>query len=160
MMPQPTTSSKTWRERWRRRMIIGSSVVLALVVLVTVLSAVFGESSSPAPSSAPPPAATQPDDRAQPQRPLTLREKTEACLDPWDGHHNGFEDFIRPLLNNEDSMETHRTAFGTTEIAPGEVQLVMEYSAENAFGGRVKAVATGRLNVDTCVVSVTSTGLD
>lgn len=89
-----------------------------------------------------------------------IREQVEDCLDPWDGNHNGFEDQIRPLLNDEDSMETHETRFGVEEYAPEQVVIVMVYSAENAYGGRVKATASGLLNYRTCKVTVVLTGLE
>ena len=89
----------------------------------------------------------------------TVREQIEECLDPWDGNHTGFEDQIRPLLNDEGSMETHETRFGVTPDENNEVPIRMEYSAENAFGGRVKVVAIGRLNFETCRVTVIDTGL-
>ena len=101
--------------------------------------------------------------RTQPveqERPLTVREQIEDCFDPWDGNHNGFEDQIRPLLNDEGSMETHETRFTTTPDANDEVTVVMEYSAKNAFGGRVKAVALGSMNYKTCRVTVIDTGLE
>ena len=107
----------------------------------------------------------EPEPEAPPVAPVgqdetNLRERTEACLSPWDGNHNGFEDQIRPLLNNEGSMQTHETRFGTVFIGPNEVAIRMEYSAENALGGRVKTVAAGRLNVETCAVTVVFTGLE
>ncbi len=57
-------------------------------------------------------------------------------------------------------METHETRFGLEEYAPNEVVVVMVYSAENAYGGRVKATASGLLNYKTCSVTVVFTGLE
>ena len=89
----------------------------------------------------------------------TVREQIEDCLSPWDGNHDGFEDQIRPLLNDEGSMRTHATRFQTTDgDGDGQVRIMMEYSANNAFGGRVKAVAIGSLNYRTCRVTVIDTG--
>ncbi|MYH67775.1 MAG: LysM peptidoglycan-binding domain-containing protein [Dehalococcoidia bacterium] len=102
-------------------------------------------------------------ERAPDPTPELLRvpqEKIEDCLDPWDGNHNGFEDQIRPLLNDEDSMETHETRFGLDEYVSDHVPIVMVYSAKNAYGGRVKATATGLLNYKTCKVTVVLTGLE
>ena len=56
-------------------------------------------------------------------------------------------------------METHDTRFTTTPDANDEVQIIMEYSARNAFGGRVKTVALGKMNYKTCRVTVIDTGL-
>ena len=90
----------------------------------------------------------------------TLQEQVEGCLDLWDGHHNGFQDQIRPLLNDEESMQVHNTYYGTSESAPGKVAIRMVYSALNALGGRVKAEAEGVLDYKTCAVVVLTTGLE
>lgn len=50
----------------------------------------------------------------EPDRPRTVREQIEDCLSPLDGHHSGFEDQIRPLLNDEGSMRTHETYFNAS----------------------------------------------
>ena len=76
----------------------------------------------------------------------------EDCLDPWDGNHNGFEDQIRPLLNDRGSMKTHETLFGIKDYSPGRVAIKMTYSAKNLFGGRVSVVAVGLLDYVTCEV--------
>lgn len=57
-------------------------------------------------------------------------------------------------------MQTHETRFGLEEYGPGEVIIVMVYSAENAYGGRVKVTASGLLNYETCRVTVVLTGLE
>ena len=106
----------------------------------------------------------QPAREEEPEPTLELvrvpQEQIEDCLDPWDGNHNGFEDQIRPLLNDEDSMETHETRFGLEEYVSDHVPIVMVYSAKNAYGGRVKVTATGLLNYKTCRVTVLLTGLE
>ena len=84
----------------------------------------------------------------------------EDCLDPWDGNHNGFEDQIRPLLNDRGSMETHETRFGIEDYSLNRVVIRMDYSAKNAFGGRVSVEAIGLLDYTTCEVEVLSTGLE
>ncbi len=80
-------------------------------------------------------------------------------MDPWDGNHNGFEDQIRPLLNDRGSMDTHETRFGVEDYQPGRVAIRMTYSAKNALGGRVTTEAIGLLDYATCEVQVLSTGL-
>ena len=84
----------------------------------------------------------------------------EDCLDLWDGNHNGFEDQIRPLLNDRGSMETHETRFGIEDYSLNRVVIRMGYSAKNAFGGRVSVEAIGLLDYTTCEVEVLSTGLE
>ncbi|MXX80789.1 MAG: hypothetical protein F4Y69_07120 [Chloroflexi bacterium] len=130
-----------WRRMSRRgRVLLSIGAVVVVMIVVGSLGGDDGTSGS--------------GDRAP-----TVREQIEDCLDPWDGNHIGFEDQIRPWLRDESSMETHETRFGVSPDASNEVLIEMEYSAENAFGGRVKAVATGTLNYKTCHVTVIDTGL-
>ena len=92
--------------------------------------------------------------------PPNIREQVEDCLSPWDGNHDGFEDQIRPLLNDRGSMRTHETRFGVEDYEPGRVLIRIVYSAENAFGGRVTTEAIGLLDYATCEVEVVTTGLE
>ena len=89
-----------------------------------------------------------------------LEQRVVRCLNPWDGNHDGFEDQIRPLLNDEDSMETLRTYWldGATPNASDEIYLAMEYQARNLYGGIVKTIAWGLLNLRTCRINVTDPG--
>ena len=114
----------------------------------------------PAATSTPEPARSTPEPAAAtPVTPASVRDQIEDCLSPWDGNHNGFEDQVRSGLNDEDSMETHSTRFQVADDdGDGYVAIVMEYSAENALGGRVKTVATGLLNYRTCNVTVLDPG--
>ena len=102
----------------------------------------------------------EPEPQPEPEPELTTREKIEGCLSEWDGNHDGFENQIRPLLNDEGSMETHSTRFTTEPIGGDSVIIEMVYSALNAYGGRVKTTASGFLNFETCAVSVVMTGLE
>ena len=112
--------------------------------------------------SAPPAATPVPtkEPTRTPTATLNIRAQVEECLDPWDGNHNGFEDQIRPLLNNRGSMRTHDTFFGVEDHEPGKVVIRMVYSAENAFGGRITIEALGLLDYRTCKVDVVLTGLE
>ena len=132
-------------------------VIIGVIVVIGIIAAVAAsggdDNSGSTTSSRPAPTATK-----------TVREKIEDCLSPLDGNHNGFEDQIRPLLNDEGSMRTHDTYFGTERGALGgsqnEVGIRMVYSAENAFGARIKKEAVGRLNFESCQVTVITTGLE
>ena len=91
-------------------------------------------------------------------RPLSDRDRIEACLNPFDGNHDGFEDQVRPGLNDEGSMRTHSTRFDGTPDDIRAVPIVMEYSAHNAFGARIKTTAFGALDAITCRVTVIEPG--
>lgn len=147
--------------------IVGVLVVIGIIAAVTTSGGDDSSSSSSTPSSTNSRAPSTSNGSTTSSRPAptatkTVREKIEDCLSPLDGNHNGFEDQIRPLLNDEGSMRTHSTRFGTTPLAnrPQEVGIVMKYSANNAFGARIKKEAVGRLNFETCRVTVVATGLE
>jgi len=88
------------------------------------------------------------------------REWGHHCLSPWDGNHDGFEDQIRALLNDPGSMKTHNTTTSRLIAGSGTHHINMDYSAKNAFGGRVRTTATGYLDPDTCEVIVANYGFD
>ena len=73
--------------------------------------------------------------------------------------NHALEDMVRPYLNDEGSMETHGTQWSREPDAGGYHTVGMEYSAENAFGGRIKVVATGLVHRATCEVVLLDTGL-
>ena len=166
----PERNSETWRERWRRRFIRLSIVLIVIMTVIIVLAATLGDSGEQAATEQPEtveqpetieqPEPVQPEAAEEEVQEPTVREKIEACLSPWDGNHDGFENQIRPLLNDERSMETHETRFTTVPIGGDRVLIEMVYSAANAYGGRVKTVATGYMNFETCDVSVVTTGLE
>jgi len=95
-----------------------------------------------------------------PEEQAAKREWGHHCLSAWDGNHDGFETQIRDLLNDPDSMETHKTT--TTRLIPGAGthKISMEYSARNAFGGRIRLEAIGYLDPDTCEVMVVDYGFN
>ena len=148
----------------------------AVFVGLIVIGGVFGEEPEPdvapaqavttpltqirEPASSPTTAPTATPTPTPTEEPPTIREQVEDCLDPWDGNHTGFEDQIRPLLNDRGSMETHETRFGIEDHSLNRVVIGMGYSAKNAFGGRVSMEAIGLLDYTTCKVEVLSTGLE
>ena len=72
----------------------------------------------------------------------------EDCFSILDGNLDALEDLVRPLLNDESSMRTHSTRFITTPDEDDYHLVRMDYSAENAFGGRVKAIAYGKVRIE------------
>ncbi len=80
------------------------------------------------------------------------------CFSPWDGNLDALEDLIRPLLNDEGSMQTHETRFTRTADENGEHFVYMEYSANNAFGARIKVDAVGAVRASDCRVRLIAPG--
>ena len=99
--------------------------------------------------------STIPDPREQAKK----REWGHHCPSAWDGNHDRFETQIRDLLNDPGSMETHSTQTSRL-LDTGLHRISMDYSATNAFGGRVRTSATGFLDPDTCEVMVVDFGFN
>jgi len=77
------------------------------------------------------------------------RRKGFHCLSAWDGNHDGLEALIRDRLNDPGSMETIETVI-TPVDARGDHAIVLEFTAKNAFGGRVRQMAFGIVDNSTC----------
>lgn len=77
------------------------------------------------------------------------RQKGFHCLSAWDGNHDGLEALIRNRLNDPGSMETIETVI-TPVDARGDHAIVLEFTAKNAFGGRVRHMAFGIVDNSTC----------
>ncbi|MXW23774.1 MAG: hypothetical protein F4Z96_03790 [Chloroflexi bacterium] len=130
-----------------------------LVVLAIVLAAVSPppEDSPPAQGAQPTVAPTsKPTPRPTPRR--TPTPTVEDCFNAWDGNLDALEDLVRPLLNDEGSMQTHETRFSSEPDAAGYHSVRMEYSAHNAFGARIKTYAYGRVHWRTCHVVLVDPG--
>ena len=83
------------------------------------------------------------------------RRKGFHCLSSWDGNHNGLEELVRRRLNDPGSMETHETRIGPVDSS-GRHRIIMDFSAKNAFGGRVRSTATGWVDNRTCEATLGS----
>jgi len=91
--------------------------------------------------------------------PTTARELFEGCVSAWDGNHEGFERLIRARLNDPGSMETHGTYFNSADsIADGEIRIRLDYSAANAFGGKVRTDAWAFMGMDCEITTVIDYG--
>ena len=77
------------------------------------------------------------------------RRKGFHCLSPWDGNHDGLEALIRDNLNDPGSMDTVVTRI-TPVDEDGYHTVALEFTAENAFGGRVRLTGYGLVNNETC----------
>ena len=77
------------------------------------------------------------------------------CLSAWDGNHDGLERLVRARLNDPDSLDTIRTHIGPVSDA-GKRPVRMEFTAANAFGGRLRNNAIGLIDNDTCEATLLS----
>ena len=94
--------------------------------------------------------AAAPDPQAQEKR-----EQGFHCLSSWDGQHSGFDDLVRSRLNDPDSMKVIGTQVGRVQVN-GQHVIVMEFTAANAFGGRVRHTANGQFDNATCQAKLLS----
>ena len=78
------------------------------------------------------------------------RRKGFHCLSNWDGNHEEFEDQVRALLNDPDSMDTYETRITPLDTSDNTHTIFMEFGAKNAFGGMVRSTATGFVNHSNC----------
>ena len=88
----------------------------------------------------------------------SAKPNVEDCFSKWDGHLDALEDLVRSYLNDEESMQTHDTRFSRQPDANGYHRVIMEYSAENALGGRIKLQAVGRVRASDCRVILDDPG--
>ena len=74
----------------------------------------------------------------------------ERCLSWWDGSHSGVNDLIKRSLNDPGSFEHIETWFSKWPV-DGELHYVrVEFTAKNAFGGRIRAWGYGYVDRNTC----------
>ena len=132
------------KSKWQAVGLIGVVVVIGLIASVVVDGPPTEETAS-APS---PPSA----------RAAAPAPEVEDCFSPLDGNLDELENLVRPLLNNRGSMRTHSTRFSNNPDAAGYHSVVMVYSAENAFGGRITATARGLVHARTCNVRLVDPG--
>lgn len=85
------------------------------------------------------------------------RRKGFHCLSSFDGNHNGLERLVRGRLNDPNSLETVRTLISPVNDA-NKHRVRMEFTATNAFGGRVRNIAIGLIDNNTCVATLLSVG--
>ena len=94
------------------------------------------------------------------------RAAFEKCLNPWDGNLDALEDLVRPLLLSPDSMRTHETRYRTAPVnspgdgAHGAHYVTLTYSADNAFGVRLRATATAYVHPSGCRIVEWTSGLE
>ena len=127
-------------------------VVFVIVVIAAVSAAGSGGSDVPAQDTTKTNAESVNTESAEDKE---NRRKGFHCLSTWDGNHDGFEDIVRKELNDPGSMETIETGI-TPANNQGQHTIRMEFTAKNAFGGRVRHEARGLVDNDTCEATLLS----
>ena len=133
-----------------------SIIVVSFFVIAAIGAAVGGSGSSDEPtrrSTPRPAAATATPDAEEAEK----RRKGFHCLSAWDGSHRGFNEQIKKLLNDPGSLEVHETRIAAA--VGGKHAIMVDFSAKNALGGRVRHLARGGVDHETCVATLISTNM-
>ena len=86
-------------------------------------------------------------------RALTRSEKIEAQFSGLYGDHKGLREVIKTALNDPDSYE----AMGSSHEDKGDhILIVQEYTAKNAFGGRVRGRVVAKADIDGNIIEIVS----
>jgi len=81
------------------------------------------------------------------------RSKGFHCLSSWDGSHRDFRDAVKSMMRAPDSFEHIETR--VTPVAnDGTHTILMEYRAQNGFGGMNVATAVGTYRNSDCRATV------
>ncbi|MCY3770633.1 MAG: hypothetical protein OXG98_01215 [Gemmatimonadetes bacterium] len=76
--------------------------------------------------------------RQKAEREAALQERVDAQFSPWDGSHRVLVEAVKKTLNDPGSFEHLETKTMRGTGWPETFVVRMEYTAKNAFGGRVR----------------------
>ncbi|MXZ54644.1 MAG: hypothetical protein F4Z14_00505 [Gammaproteobacteria bacterium] len=79
----------------------------------------------------------------------SVQEKIDAQFSPWDGSHRRLVSEVQRRLNDPGSFEHLETKTLKGTGYPKTFIVRMEYTAKNAFGGRVRKYVLVEVSVDT-----------
>jgi hypothetical protein len=77
------------------------------------------------------------------------RRKGFHCLSGWDGSHSGFKRQVKSMMRNPSSFE-HISTRVTPVNNTGDHTVIMQYRAENGFGGMSVGSAVGEFTNSNC----------
>ena len=78
----------------------------------------------------------------QERRESEIQEKVDAQFSPWSGEHRLLVDTVKKTLNDPGSFEHLETTTMRGTGWPDNFIVKMDYTAKNAYGGRVRASVT------------------
>ena len=134
--------------------IIGG-VVAGIIVVGMIGSATGGGGGSDGGEDKPAPTAT----RTESAQDAEKRRKGFHCLSAWDGGHNGLNELVKARLNDPGSFEMHETKIApVTPYSGGKHAIIVDFSAKNALGGRVRHSARGAVDPGTYEPTLISVG--
>ena len=138
----PSAKGGGWKS-WRRRHPVWHVIfwIFIGIVVISMIGNALGDNSDDSITRST--ATTTVDKRAEDRR------NGFHCLSAWDGNHDGLEALIRDQLNDPGSMETIETRISPVD-ARGDHAILLEFTAKNAFGGRVRSIAAGVVDNSTC----------
>ena len=120
---------------------------LAIIVIFGVIAIAGGGGGSTGNSSD---AATE---QSAAQKVADDRRKGFHCLSAWDGSLRGLVDSVKKSLRNPDSFQHVETKI-TPVDDKGYHMLLMEYRAQNGFGGMIVGKVAARVKSEDCSFTV------
>lgn len=76
------------------------------------------------------------------------RDDKFQCLSSWDGSHREFKRYVRQRVRNPRSFEHVETVVG--DPAQGRQRIIMQFRAENGFGGMTDGIAGAYIRFPSC----------
>ena len=157
-IPAPPTQSKKTRKGWKYAG-IAFGVTVALSVVLGSLGLLDEESPTTEATTSPTSAEATTTRRPTTSQAPTARDLFEGCVSGWDGNWEELEAEIRDVLNDPGSMETLGTYFNASDdLSNGSITVRLEYTAKNAFGGRVRHEAWAEMDKNCAVKEVIAYG--
>lgn len=77
------------------------------------------------------------------------------CLSDWDGSHRGVVTYVKERLRDPDSFQHVETRI-TPVDASGAHRLIMQYRANNGFGGKTLGTAVATIKSANCSATITA----
>ena len=88
-------------------------------------------------------------ERRRMERFAEAKDLIEAQLSLWDGSHSGVVEVVKPGLNDPESFEHLQTSWMRGGGYPRTYMIIMDFTAKNLYGGRMRHVIKCEVVVET-----------
>ena len=129
----------------KRKVIVGGLVVLGILMVVSAIGTALESEESKAANAEATAVAVQAEEALEAEE----RKSGMHCLSALDGDHDGLNDLVKDQLTDPGSLETVSTKVSPADDS-GKNGLFMDFTAKNAFGGRVRYMARAVMDNESC----------